>query len=287
MSVFRCILRLVIHGQLLMAASAASYVAVAGILISGVPVPVAWLLAAFFCTLGIYLLDSVRSADREDAISQSDRAGLFRTHRGWATCGGLASLGVGGLAVLWARASPETWIVLVLLGLLGLAYLMPMLPVPGRRLTLKDLSLVKPLFISFAWLTGALLVAWESLPSPAPTSAPMSAFLFGLATAPMLLLDSLWLDRRDRVADTVFGHPTIASILSVRGFLLSRIALWVLPCAVLVLDSGFLIPVLGLLSGSLILVLLEPDRLGFESTRVVAASLWRFTLLLVVLCWMG
>ena len=103
----------------------------------------------------------------------------------------------------------------------------------------------------------------------------------------MLLLDSLWLDRRDRVADTVFGHPTIASILSVRGFLLSRIALWVLPCAVLVLDSGFLIPVLGLLSGSLILVLLEPDRLGFESTRVVAASLWRFTLLLVVLCWMG
>lgn len=288
MAVMHRILRSLIHGQLLMAASAASYVAVAGILITGVPVSAAWLVAAFFGTLGIYLLDSVRSADREDAISQSIRAGLFRAHRGWAISGGLLSLGVGGLAVVWARVSFETWVALALLGLLGLAYLLPVLPIAGRRLTLKDLSMVKPLLISFAWLAGALLVARESMPSPTPTSALMESLLFGLATGPTLLLDSLWLDRRDRVADAAFGHPTIASTLSVREFLLVRIALWVLPCWVLALDSGFLIPVLGVMSGSLVLVCLEPDRMGFESTRVVAASLWRFTLLLlVVLCWTG
>ncbi|MAJ48036.1 MAG: hypothetical protein CBC35_12340 [Planctomycetes bacterium TMED75] len=287
MSTLHCIFRLLIHGQLLMAASAASYVAVAGILVNEVPVPLVWLVAAFFGTLGIYLLDSVRSADREDAISQSVRAGLFRANRGWAILSGLLSLGVGGLAVVWAQVSFEAWVVLILLGVLGLAYLLPVLPVSGRRLTLKDLSLVKPLLISLAWLVGALLVARESMPASPPTSALLDSMLFGLATGPTLLLDSLWLDRRDRAADVAFGHPTIASILSVRGFLLIRIVLWGLPCLVLVLDSGFLIPVLGLLGGSLVLVCLEPDRMGFESTRVVAASLWRFTLLLVVLCWMG
>ncbi len=80
MDALRTTLRLAIHGQLLMAASALCYVQLAALLLFDAWIPPSWGVAAFLGTLGIYLLDSVRSAEREDAISQPVRAALFRRH---------------------------------------------------------------------------------------------------------------------------------------------------------------------------------------------------------------
>ena len=275
-----------IHGQLIMAASALCYVQLAGLLLFDAWIPPAWSLVAFLGTLGIYLLDSVRSADREDAISQPVRAALFRKHRGLAVCAGLLSLLIGGGALLAVRPAPGSWCLVVLMGVLGMAYLLPVLPASDRWHTLKDLSLVKPVMISLAWLLGAFVVAWDAAP-PTSTAPWGCSLVFATSTGSILLLDSLWLDRRDRIADLEFDHPTISSGLGDRGFLIIRLVLWILPCWILLLDSGFLIPLAGLMAGSLVLVLIEPDRLASEAAQVVAASLWRFTALLTVVLWLA
>ena len=199
---------------------------------------------------------------------------------------GLSSLLIGGVALLAARPAPGSWCLVILMGALGLAYLLPVLPAPNRRRTLKDFSVVKPLMISVAWLLGAFVVAWDA--APPGTAAPWGcSLMFATSTGPILLLDSLWLDRRDRIADLAFDHPTISSGLGDRGFLFVRLVLWILPCWILLLDPGLLVPVVGLLVGSVALVLIEPDRLASEALRVVAASLWRFTALLAVVLWLG
>ena len=82
-------------------------------------------------------------------------------------------------------------------------------------------------------------------------------------------------------------QPSLQDLLGDRGFLLVRLVLWILPCWILLLDPGLLVPVVGLLVGSVALVLIEPDRLASEALRVVAASLWRFTALLAVVLWLG
>ena len=201
------------HLQIVMAFSAVAYVEAACLLLVGRGAPLGWLCAAFFGTLGVYLLDGVRSADREDAISQPRRAALSRRHRGGLSC--LGVLALIGSCVLILREEPTLPVLFLLgtVGLLGLAHVLPLLPAGSKFTTTKDLILFKPLVVSTAWLLGALVVAGEtgSLELAAATG-------FGLVTLPLLLLDSIWLDRRDMHADVRFGGPTLAARLAPIAF---------------------------------------------------------------------
>ena len=239
-------------------------------------VPWGWSMAAFLGTLGIYLLDSLRSADHEDPISQPDRARLFRRHRGVALGLGLLSLAIGFALLLGSAPAPATWIPLGILALTAACYLVPLVPLRSRAVTLKDFSIAKPLVISLAWFAGALIAGGEPLFESGAFPGWATVLAFGAMTIPTLLLDSIWLDRRDRRADLAHGHPTFASQVGGPGFLIARLALWSLPWLVLLARPSWLVPCLAMQLGSAPMLALEPERLRSESGRVVLASFWRF-----------
>ncbi len=276
MCLLASLFRLLVHGQVLMALSAVCYVQIAGILLGGGAVSRSWSVAAFLGTLGIYVLDSLRSADREDPISQPDRARIFRRHRGAALGLGLLSLATGFVFLL--RSSPPlvTWIPLGILALTATCYLVPLVPLPSRVVTLKDFSIAKPLVISLAWFAGALIAGGEPLVESGSFPRWSTVLAFGAMTIPVLVLDSVWLDRRDRRADLAYGHPTFASQVGGPGFLLARLALWSFPWLVLLARPSWLVPCLAIQLGSAPMLALEPERIRSESGRVVLASFWRF-----------
>ena len=285
---FLCLIfRVLVHGQIVMALSAVCYVCVAGIYLHRAPILWLWASAAFFGTLGLYLLDSVRSSEREDAISQPVRASWFRRYRALATIASLASCTAALVCVVLARPAWGGWCTLFVLASLGASYLFPCIPWRRSWVTLKSFSYAKPVSISLAWLVGALLVGLESGASPSSQHVTEHSLLFVLSTLPLLLLDSIWLDRRDQVADITYGHPTISSGMSARWFQSLRVALWCLPLLVLALMPELWLPLLGLQVGSLCLVLIEPDRIASELAQVMAASTWRFSGLAAALIWIG
>ena len=113
---FLCsIFRVLAHSQIFMALSAVCYVSIAEVYLQRSLALNSWLLAAFFGTLGLYLLDSVRSAEREDAISQPERASCFRKHRAPAVISSLASLVLALVCIGLARPGWGAWCILFLL----------------------------------------------------------------------------------------------------------------------------------------------------------------------------
>jgi hypothetical protein len=270
------ILSALAHLQVVMALSAVAYVQTASLLLTGRGAPPAWLLAALFGTLGIYLLDGVRSADREDSVSQTCRASLSRRHRGLLSSLGLLALGAGGVCVLCS--SPSFWVLalLVLLGIVGLAHVIPLVPRASGRVTTKELVLVKPLVISLAWLIGGLLVSFET-DSNGPLPSPGGVIGFSLMTFPLLLLDSLWLDRRDMQADVRFGRGTFAGRLESGKFRSVTLVLFVLALLGGPWLPGGWIMIGWYWLGAIWLVLLPPRRLGSEAMQVCLAALWRYT----------
>lgn len=267
---------LVAHLQLVMALSAVAYVQAAAILIAGEGASALWLAAAGVGTLGIYLLDGARSADREDSISQPARSALSRRFRASATILGSCFILLAGVCALLSGPSLLAIGLLVLLGVVGLAYLVPVVPQQQGAVTFKDQVLLKPIAISVAWLLGASLVGLEALP-PRVVVEPAALLGFGLSTLPLLLLDSIWLDRRDMSADAAFERETIAGRLAPGAFQRTRIVLFLLALLGAPLISGGLLVVAWFLLGAIWLVLLEPGRLHSEAARVWLAALWRFT----------
>ena len=271
-------LALLAHGQLVMAASAACYVESAALLVTGRGASPAWLVAAFLGTLGLYLLDSVRSSEREDAISQPNRASLFQGNRGIANLIAIGSLIGAFIATCIARPGFETWVLLLLLGGLAITCLIPVIPTRRGLVTLKHVGFFKPLVISVAWLLGAILIAMQQEIDDTDWSQWTRVVGFSLATLPLLLLDSIWLDRRDMHADNAYKHPTLAGSLSPGGFRFL--------CVVFLLVSLIGIPFIGavmlapFLVGAFLLVVIEPSRLASEPARVWLAACWRFTGLL-------
>ena len=270
------ILSALAHLQIVMALSAVAYVQTATLLLTGRGASPSWLLAALLGTLGIYLLDGVRSADREDSISQTGRARLSRRFRGWLTSLGLLSLVAAGICVLSSQPSVRVLVLLGLLGLVGLAHVLPLIPGRSGLVTTKDLGLVKPLVISLAWLIGGLLVSFESAPD-VPLAASAGLAGFSLITFPLLVLDSFWLDRRDMLADARFGRGTFAGRLESGRFRSLSGLLFLLPLLGAPWLSGGWVMIGWYWLGAVWLVLLPPRRLDGESIQVCLAALWRFT----------
>jgi hypothetical protein len=270
------ILSALAHLQIVMAVSAVAFVQTASLLLAGRGASTGWLLAALLGTLGIYLLDGVRSSDREDSLSQSRRATLCRRHRGLFSVLGLLALGGGGICAVSSSSSPWVLVLLGLLGLAGLAHVLPIVPSRSGRLTTKDLGLIKPLVISLAWLIGGLLVSFESDPvGPPPSLAGLIGF--SLMSFPLLVLDSIWLDRRDMQADARFGQDTWAGRLDPGRYRLATCVLLLLPFLGCPWLPGGWVMIGWFWLGAVWLVLLPPARLGSEAMQVCLAALWRYT----------
>ena len=273
---------LLVHLQVVMALSAAAYVETAGRLLVGHGTAWDRLLAAALGTLGIYLLDGLRSAELEDSVSQCERASLGRRHRG--LLGGLAitALLAGGFLLLSGAPSPLMLGLLGIIGSLGLAHALPLPRLGSTGHASGARLLLKPLVVSLAWLGGAVVLAFASM-TVRPTEVGADLLGFTLATLPLLLLDTLWLDRRDMRADARFGVRTLAAALPPRGFLLLRGGLLLSTLASLPWLPGGMPMLAGFWAGALWLVVLTPDRLRHEGAQVVLASLWRFSGLAAVL----
>ena len=263
------------HLQLVMAASAVAYVQTACRLVLGENAGISWSIAAGAGTLGLYLLDGVRSADHEDAISQPGRAAVARGHRATVAVVAICALVLAGLCVLRLGPSAIAIILLVGLALLGSSHLLPILRRDGRWSTIKAFPLLKPTVISLAWLLGGFLVCFESASAGGGWSGARFTG-FALATLPLLLLDSIWLDRRDMRADMRFTRASVSGALSRRAFMFLRVTLFCLPATALFLLPDALGFLLMLWLGAVGMVLLEPSRLRSEAAQVWLAAGWRF-----------
>jgi len=200
-------LALLVHTQLLMAASAAA-ILFASTRLLGMPLSPWWYLAATLGTWTIYLLDAGRSRLDEDSLSQPQRAALFCQRPAlyvvlpWVT-------GAGALiSVFFAHPPIEAIGLLAALGACGIAYAVPLLPSrSGNFRTLKDIALLKPLTICLAWTLGAALLPW--LANTSLPTWPAAGWLGGLLFF-LLLADTLLLDLRDAEGDEVAGVSTFA-----------------------------------------------------------------------------
>jgi hypothetical protein len=288
----RLIADLLVHSQLFMAFSGACFVcAISLIFVGGFPAPTL-LLASATGILAIHLIDSVHSASREDMISQPRRAKLYRAWR-------VPALVLSGLLLILTGmflivAGTQLWVLLCfgMLGLLAASYVFPLFSLfqreAGRLGSLKDLARLKPLSISFAWLVGAFLVALSQPHSEGQAPGAGVILSLILTAFPLLLLDSIWLDRRDRLADESYDRRTFAVRMSKGSFRVVCLSLYLVPifgvlCSVTGLH-GFII---GGMAGAFLMIVLEPDQIRSESLRVVLAGLWRVTSLLGLLLFLS
>ena len=279
---FLAILRALTHLQVPMALSAVALVESMTLLLSGRSAGLSWLLAAAFGTLGLYLLDGIRSADHEDAISQEGRSALCRRHRGALALAAGIALAVGGGFVLASDPSVTAFCMLAIVALLGATHVLPLVRWRGDWCTVKELALIKPVVISFAWLLGGFVVAFAMLPPDTGASLSQVAGLV-LIVGPLLLLDSVWLDRRDMQGDAVFSRGSFIARSAPRSFLLLRIVLFLVPIAGVPLLPHGATFLAWSWSGAVCLVFLPPDRIRSEALQVLLAALWRFTGLLGLL----
>ena len=176
-----------------------------------------WYLLAGFGTWTIYLLDSARSRNAEDKRSQPERAALFQNSTTLRLLLPWLTGAIGVLAAILADPPLEAIWLLVVLGVLGIAYAVPLLPLgvgntgDGSETsplnTLKQFALLKPITICGAWTLGAVLV-----PTLAGTTEPSAeaVVVLALLLMPLLLGDTLLLDLRDRDGDKEAGISTFA-----------------------------------------------------------------------------
>jgi len=196
-----------VHAQVMMALSAVA-ILFAGAQVLGAQLSGWWYLAAGLGTWTIYLLDSARSRNAEDQHSQPQRALVFQRLPALRLFLPLLSATLGAMAILLAEPPAEAIWLLLALAAVGIAYVLPILPVPsGHRATLKHFALLKPATICLAWTLGAVL-----LPALASASTPAwsSVVALGLLFLPLLLGDTLLLDLRDREGDQDAGLETFA-----------------------------------------------------------------------------
>lgn len=208
---------ILVHTQVLMAASAAAILFATSRVLE-TPLSPWWYAVAGLGTWTIYLLDSARSRNAEDQLSQPERARVFQNSRAIRLVLPVCTAALGILALIFAKPPLEALWLLLILGVLGIAYVIPLLPLGFLKPadgenngisfgTLKHFALLKPLTICCAWTLGAVL-----LPALVGNSQPPreAALWLGFLLFPLLLGDTLLLDLRDREGDQQAGISTFA-----------------------------------------------------------------------------
>jgi 4-hydroxybenzoate polyprenyltransferase len=110
----------------------------------------------FFATVFVYNLDRLVSASREDAVELTERHLWIRARRSWlwaavgmSAMGGLVSLAFMSIDILWG---------LVPLGVLSLAYSLPVMVRGDRKLRLKDVPGLKIFLVALIWASVTVVL---------------------------------------------------------------------------------------------------------------------------------
>ncbi len=168
------------------------------------PVP----LLVFFATLVVYNLDRLVHGADEDAVDRSDRHRWVARHRrGLFVLTAAAALGVASClaAVSWTLA-----LVLVPLGAVSLAYVLPVVMRRGRAgpMRLKEVPGLKIFVIAATWAAATVVLPAFEVHAPVGSAAGVAAerFLFVFAIC-------LPFDVRDLDRDRAMGIRTLPAIL--------------------------------------------------------------------------
>lgn len=267
-----------------MAASAAAFVYVNASLLQR-QLALTVYAAAFFGTWAIYLWDARDSFSVEDRINQPLRAALFEQYRAVVRWLAPASLAVAALCLLPALSTPIALPALAALGVCGLAYVFPLIPLGGGRFgRVKDVPFLKMAVINLAWAAGGVGVPLLLGQGPPPPTFLGALFAVHLA---LLTLDTFALNYRDREGDAAAQLTTIAVLVGPRGLRWLRVG------AAVTLVAAFCLPnPLRLVEGAMALELLgavlavrrlEKHEVAFS----MAVGGWRFVGAIVYFFWYG
>jgi 4-hydroxybenzoate polyprenyltransferase len=160
----------------------------------------------------VYVLDSRGGHSDEDRINRPKRTAFFETH-GWTLAVALVLTLIPAAWLLRdVRWTPSAEVLLGLLGLVGIAYVVALLPTRRGLRTLKRTGAVKSVIVTLAWAVGGVGVP---LVLGQPTGEGPAGPLWGVAAwgTLVLFLDTLLLDHRDRSGDARNGVQTAATLL--------------------------------------------------------------------------
>lgn len=197
--------------QFWMGLSASAYVYMnAGLLGRRLPAGVYWLAA--WGTWVVYALDARGEHSVEDRINRPRRTAFFESHSRALAAALLVALVPAPWMVREIDWTASAELLLGLLGLIGMAYVLALLPTRGGWRTLKRTGAYKSLIVTLAWAVGGIGVP---LVLGRPTGQGPAGSLAGLAAwgTLVLFLDTLLLDHRDRVGDERSGVRTSATVL--------------------------------------------------------------------------
>lgn len=156
-------------------------------------------LAACGTTL-VYLVDRAAGVSPEDRYNSPGRVAWVRTNRTylWGVAGGAGVLGMAMVPFL----RPSTLAVGTILGGIGLAYGVPVLP-GGQRL--KALGVVKPFLVAIPWAVGAVVLPVVEAKGAVSLGAVALTLYRVCWILPNVLLDE-W---GDRGGDAAVGLQTV------------------------------------------------------------------------------
>ncbi len=164
----------------------------------------------FFATLFIYNLDRLVSTSREDAVEVTQRHRWIREHRRflWALAG---VSGVGAAASLFFIPLDVVW-GLVPLGVVSLAYSLPVYSREGKKRRLKDVPGLKIFLIALVW--GAVTVILPALEAGAEVIGA-DVILSFVERLIFIFAITLPFDTRDLERDRDSGIRTLPMMIGV------------------------------------------------------------------------
>ena len=168
------------------------------------------LAVVFFATLFVYNLDRLSSGSGEDRVEESPRHRWIHRHERVLQVSAGISLVASAVGTLWLPL--EVTVALIPLGVLALAYSLPVIPTGDRWLRLKDVPGLKVILIAVVW-AGA--TGW--LPAIETLEDPWNARVAQMVGARALFIVGITLpfDIRDMDRDARSGIATIPLWLGV------------------------------------------------------------------------
>jgi 4-hydroxybenzoate polyprenyltransferase len=166
----------------------------------------------FFATLFVYNLDRLVSVSREDAVEVTERHRWIRARKKWlwgvvglSALGGLASLAFVPIDALWG---------LVPLGVITLAYSLPVMAREGKTLRLKDVPGLKIFLIALVW--ASVTVVLPALVADVNVIGPDVVLTF-VERVIFIFAITLPFDVRDLERDRLSGIRTLPMKLGPRS----------------------------------------------------------------------
>ncbi len=173
--------------------------------LTGHPVNFAVLIAGCCGVFLIYQIDRSWLFQSEDEFNQPQRVSWVRRNRNYILISTAAGVALGCIAASFLDFG--TLLVGGLLAVLGLVYLMPIMPGGIRP---KSIWYVKPLAISLAWAFGGVVLPLVAAGMPL-RGAPMGLLLYRVS---FILPNVLLTDWQDRHGDEVAGLKSLAMMLT-------------------------------------------------------------------------